>query len=174
MVAACIGEPEEVTASSEGLSEWMLLFRMLQGHEVWTHHGGWVRAFRPVFGPGVDERFEWASSIDPAELPAARRRREQVSAHLAELLGDDTLLCLPTASGIAPLRNAALATVEILRSQAMSLLCIAGLARLPQVNLPLARLDGCPLGLSLVGPRGADQSLLALASTLAARSRPRS
>jgi amidase len=45
-------------------------------------------------------------------------------------------------------------------------LCIAGLARLPQVSLPLAMLDGCPLGLSLIAARGNDTLLLALARKL--------
>ena len=40
---------------------------------------------------------------------------------------------------------------------------IAGLARLPQINLPLAKLGGCPLGLSLVAARGGDTLLLELA-----------
>jgi amidase len=44
----------------------------------------------------------------------------------------------------------------------MCLLCIAGLGGLPQISLPLATLDGCPLGLSLVGRRGADEMLLEL------------
>jgi amidase len=48
----------------------------------------------------------------------------------------------------------------------MSLLCIAGLARLPQVTLPLAQLSGCPLGLSLIGARGTDAMLLALATAV--------
>ena len=34
--------------------------------------------------------------------------------------------------------------------------CRAGLGGLPQVSLPLATFDGCPLGLSVVGWRGAD------------------
>jgi amidase len=29
--------------------------------------------------------------------------------------------------------------------------------------MPLATLDGCPLGLSLIGPRGTDRALIALA-----------
>jgi len=41
-------------------------------------------------------------------------------------------------------------------------------AGLPQINLPLGRTpDGIPVGLSLIGPRGADRQLLALASRLA-------
>ena len=50
----------------------------------------------------------------------------------------------------------------------MSLLCIAGLARLPQV-VPAARdADGCPLGLSLLAGRGNDEMLLALARAVVA------
>jgi amidase len=70
---------------------------------------------------------------------------------------------LPTLPGIAPPCNSAPAATEDLRARAMSLLCIAGLARLPQVTLPLAHLEGCPLGLSLIGARGTDTMLLALA-----------
>ena len=53
------------------------------------------------------------------------------------------------------------------RARALALLCPAGLARLPQVSLPLAQLDGCPLGLSIVAARGADAALLELAGRLA-------
>jgi amidase len=49
------------------------------------------------------------------------------------------------------------------RNQAMCLLCIAGLAGLPQITLPMAQIDGLPLGLSVVGSRGADVTLLSLA-----------
>ena len=52
------------------------------------------------------------------------------------------------------------------RQQAMCLLCIAGPGGLPQVSLPLAMLDRLPLGLSLVGTRGADTALLELARVL--------
>jgi Asp-tRNA(Asn)/Glu-tRNA(Gln) amidotransferase A subunit family amidase len=42
----------------------------------------------------------------------------------------------------------------------------AGLGGLPQLTLPLGTLDGCPLGLSIVGARGTDSALLALAASL--------
>ena len=53
------------------------------------------------------------------------------------------------------------------RARAMALLCTAGLAGLPQITLPLAKLENCPLGLSLVGRRGSDMELLTLAEDLA-------
>ena len=79
------------------------------------------------------------------------------------MLGEGDVLILPTSPRIAPLRGTEQHELEVVyRYQAMCLLCIAGLGGLPQVNLPLAALDGCPLGLSLVGRRGADEMLLEL------------
>ena len=86
---------------------------------------------------------------------------------MANLLRDNAVLVLPTVHTIAPLRNTPPADLDDFRSRAMSLLCIAGLARLPQITLPLATFDGCPLGLSLVAARGNDTLLLELARRIA-------
>jgi len=37
----------------------------------------------------------------------------------------------------------------------------------PQVNLPVAEVDGAPVGLGLIGARGSDEALLELACKLA-------
>ena len=42
-----------------------------------------------------------------------------------------------------------------------------GLAGVPQINLPLGRLDGLPIGLSLIGARGSDEKLVGFARRLA-------
>jgi len=59
-------------------------------------------------------------------------------------------------------RKRAEAELATLFETSPDMLCIAGLARLPQVSLPLATLDGCPLGLSLIAARGNDTLLLDL------------
>jgi amidase len=82
---------------------------------------------------------------------------------MERLLRGNAVLALPSAPGIAPLRNSPAKEIDTLRSRALPMLCIAGLARLPQVSLPLATLAGCPLGLSLIAARGNDTMLLALA-----------
>ena len=43
---------------------------------------------------------------------------------------------------------------------------IAGLGRLPQISIPAGRVEGCPVGLSLIGARGSDALLLDLAGAL--------
>jgi Asp-tRNA(Asn)/Glu-tRNA(Gln) amidotransferase A subunit family amidase len=35
-----------------------------------------------------------------------------------------------------------------------------------QVSLPVAEVDGCPLGLGVIGPRGSDEDLLRLGELL--------
>jgi amidase len=51
----------------------------------------------------------------------------------------------------------------LLRERISCLTCHGGLTGVPQVNLPGATIDGAPVGLSIVGPHGADLDLLAVA-----------
>ena len=48
----------------------------------------------------------------------------------------------------------------------MAITCIAGLAGLPQVSIPLNTPDGLPLGVSLLGPAGSDLALIRFAAEL--------
>jgi len=52
------------------------------------------------------------------------------------------------------------------RARALELLCPAGHAGLPQISLPLASLDGCPVGLSIMGARNCDEDLIHIAVEL--------
>ena len=163
---ALIGKPENVTVGDEPLTQWMDYFRFPQGAEAWEAHGEWIMRVNPQFGPAIQGRFDWARTIAPADVARARARREQIARRMAEMLQGDAVLALPSAPGIALPRNSGPAVVDALRARALPMLCIAGLARLPQVSLPLATLEGCPLGLSLIAARGNDTMLLALAKKL--------
>jgi amidase len=165
-VSALIGKPENVTVGDEPLTQWTDYFRFPQGAEAWAAHGDWIRRVQPQFGPAIKGRFAWAQVIAPADVARARARREEITRRMDELLRDGAVLALPSAPGIALLRNSPAREVDELRSRALPMLCIAGLARLPQVSLPLATLDGCPLGLSLIAARGNDTLLLELAKAL--------
>jgi len=152
----------------EDLTAWMLRFRHIQAREIMQTQGPWIAETRPRFGPEIQERFDWAATVSEADAVEARERREVLADRLTRLLGDDGLLCLPTAPGIAPLCSATSAELVAHRSAVLSLTAIAGLARLPQVTLPLARVAGCPLGLSLIAPAASDEDLLAFAEAFCA------
>jgi len=165
-VAALVGMPEPVTVGDEPITRWMDYFRFLQGAEAWACHGEWITREEPALGPGVKERFAWAPTVSHEDITRARTRREEIARRMAEMLVGRTVLALPSAPGIALLRNSPPKVLDDLRARALPILCIAGLARLPQVSLPLAELDGCPLGLSLIAARGNDTLLLELAGRL--------
>ncbi|PNH09034.1 Amidase 1, partial [Tetrabaena socialis] len=100
-------------------------------------------------------------------LAAANIQRAAIRAHLVSLLGPDGVIALPTTPGPAPPVNTPPAQLDAWRTRLISLTSIAGLAGLPQVHLPLARVDGLPVGLGLIGPPGSDEALLELTEGLA-------
>ena len=170
LAASVVGEQIDKIVSPEGLSSWYETFRVIQAWEIWFNHAAWVQEVNPEFGPGIRERFEWASRVTEQDVEAAKSRRTDIVERIRGLFGEGDVMCLPTSPRVAPPVDAPTDELENrVRAQAMSLLCIAGLAGLPQVSLPLASLDGLPLGFSLVGPWGADRQLLALAQELMAR-----
>jgi amidase len=165
-VSALFGATESMRLSDAGLDAWMNDFRVIQAHEIWATHRQWVSGLNPEFGAGIGERFAWASTITDSDATAATARRAQIRQRMEDLLIDDAVLAIPTTAGIAPLLGTATKELEIWRNRCLGLLCIAGHAGLPQISLPLARQDGCPLGLSLIAARGNDTMLLELARQL--------
>ena len=71
-------------------------------------------------------------------------------------------------ANIAPLLTAGLTEQDAVRQATVGVTAIAGFCGLPEVTLPVARVRGAPVGLSLVGGAGHDRALLALACDAAA------
>ena len=69
---------------------------------------------------------------------------------------------VPSAAGVAPRADATAEEHEAVRDRVIGITSIAGLGGLPQVSLPLARLEAGPVGLSLIAARGQDEQLLDL------------
>jgi amidase len=159
---------ESITLAPQGLPAWREVFRVAQAAEAWQAHGGWISGTDPGFGPGVRERFEAASKLEAAAVVAAAAERALVRTHLGRLLAGGAVLCFPTAPGPAPLRGGDPATLDSYRANALALLCPSGLGGLPQISLPLGRVEEAPVGLSLMAAAGADELLLALAARLLA------
>lgn len=150
------------------LGEWLRRFRRLQMREIWAEQGAWIEANNPKFGPEIAERFaltKAAAATPPGDDAAFRVR---VAARLDDVLGRDGVLLIPTGATIAPPLNMSAAQLAHFRDRTLSLTCIAGLARLPQVQIPAGLVDGAAVGLSLIGARGSDRALLTLAEKVAA------
>jgi amidase len=153
-------DSEWIQISEEGLAEWANTFRIIQGIEIWEEHGEWIRKENPNFGPGIAERFHWTSTLKKSENKFRYELREKIRESLSNLLGEEGLLVIPTAPGAAPLVHLHGEKAEQYRAKTMQLSCIAGLAGLPQVTLPLAKVNGLPIGLSFIANHNQDLKLL--------------
>ena len=141
-------------------------FRYVQGFEAWRSDGELIEDFNLQLGPGVKERFAWSKEVSREQYAEFSAVRADFSARLTALLDNRRALLLPTMPDVAPRLDEPAEAQEDYRNNSINLLCLAGLARLPQVTLPLASRLGAPLGLSLIGPAGSDLSLIRLAAKL--------
>jgi amidase len=161
---ADVVDPEvHVQLSPHRLEDWVEQFSTLRSAEARASLGEWIDRVQPQFGPGIRERFAQTRHIAPEAIEAARAARNQTQRYLDELLGTGNVLCLPTAPLLAPLRSSSDAIMDRYRLQTMKLTSIASVGGLPQISLPVAAWNECPVGLSLIGTRGQDARLLDLA-----------
>ena len=82
---------------------------------------------------------------------------------MRDMLGEDGIAILPSASSLALPRDADARLIENTRNNTFRICCIAGLAGLPQVSIPYLTPAGVPIGVSLMGPAGSDLALIRLA-----------
>ena len=166
-VQSVLGQAEPVEIALESWDAMYWNFRYVQAREAWLTDGPLIERYAPPLGPGVAERFAWSRDVTDDQVNTAREFRTRFKAQLAALLGNDGVLLMPTMPDIAPLRAATDASLEDYRNKAIRMLCVAGLSGFPQLSMPLAKRDGAPLGISLLGPAGSDRSLIALAERIA-------
>jgi amidase len=149
------------------LADWLEVFRIHQGYEIWQTFGSWIVQNQPDFGPGIRERFNAASKISKQDFDRAVQRRSVIRRHLETAIDPTTVLVFPTSPDVAPLRSTPQSDLEVFRNAALTMLCVAGHSGLPQISIPLTTFNKAPVGLSLAGARGTDQRLVALAQTFA-------
>lgn len=141
-------------------------FRKCQAYDSWQALGPWISSRKPDLGPGIKERFAFGESLSKEEFEASTGDRLDMRVKLEEWIGKDGLLVLPTVPSCGPLKSESEETLQAFREQALMLLCLSGNSGLPQITLPLAEVYGAPLGLSLIGPRGSDKRLIAIAKDM--------
>jgi amidase len=110
--------------------------------------------------PDIRDRFELTRSVTVEEHDQSLDYANQLSERFNSLLGNDSLLCIPTTSSLPPHVNASSEELQANRNKTLLLTAIASVARLPQVSIPVPLSSGYKFGLSLIARQGADINLL--------------
>jgi amidase len=148
--------------SARELSEWRDVFRTIQMFEANELHGAWVAQHHSL-GPGIAARFAASSAITQSEVVHARMAHRAFAASLGALLGEGAYLVQPSASGPAPALDLVGEEKDDLRARTLVLTAIGGLLGAPVVSLPLATVDGAPVGVAILGRPGDEDELVRLA-----------
>ena len=165
-LSALMKDVREEVMAPPGLSVWSRAQRTLQPYEAWLTFKAWIDRDNPRLQYSVARNLALASAIPESERQWAALMRDEARARLTWLLPPGTILCMPTTPFPAPRKGLPLATLEPLRARINCLAAHGGLAGMPQVNLPGAHVDGLPVGLSILGARDSDTTLVAVAKAM--------
>jgi amidase len=167
-LAALVRDVREETMAPPGLAAWARAQGTLQPAEAWLTFREWIERDNPRMQWSVARNLLLASTIPESERQRAALVRTEARARLAALLPPGTILCLPTTPFPAPPKGLPVGTLTALRARLLCLAAHGGLTGVPQVSLPGAHVGGLPVGLSVVGARGSDTTLVAVAQAMEA------
>ena len=153
---------DEISLFAGQEQQWLESYRVLQGAEIWTQLGPWISSAKPRFGDKIAPRFADAASITPVDVARYQPIRVLIARRVREALGDGIGLLIPTAPCVALRVGARADEIGAFYRNALTLTSIAGHAGIPQLSLPAGKVEGCPVGLSVLASPGHDRALLDL------------
>jgi amidase len=156
--------------STDGLLEtWLATYNKVSRCEIWSSLGAMLEANQVQLGPTIAANFQLAKKTDRSDLSESITRREAYFGRLNFFLSQFSLICIPTAPRPAPIKG----SIGVNRDKedyfvrAMSLTSVAGIGRLPQISMPVADVNGAPIGLSLLAGHRQDAYLLSMVKQIA-------
>ena len=167
-LAALMKDVRDDLLAPSGLTTWARAQRTLQPWEAWQTFKPWVERDNPRLQYSVARNLAQAAAIPESEREWAALVRSEARARMTWLLPPGTILCMPTTPFPAPLKGQALPALAPVRTRILGLAAHGGLTGVPQVSVPGAKVDGLPVGLSIVGGYGSDAALVAVAKALEA------
>jgi Asp-tRNA(Asn)/Glu-tRNA(Gln) amidotransferase A subunit family amidase len=150
--AGSLGADCEEVELSESLVEAWAWHHTVQYYGMARNYGPLSDYYGPLMSPRLTQHVAEGREIPSAAYKQAVARREVAYAALAPIFVRFDAILTPASPGPAPkgLRYTGDATFNAFWTY----------TGVPCVTLPLLEVDGMPMGVQLVGPRGADGALL--------------
>lgn len=138
--------------------------RVLQTAEIANTIGGWIQENGPEQGPNFQAGYRNVEQFDRSTMSDALNLCEALFSRVAAFTQPGDVFCYPTAPVLAPKRGTLtgsnLNSVLDYYGRTMAVTSFAGVARLPEITIPLAQVNGIPVGLSLAAGHYQDEFLL--------------
>jgi amidase len=164
-LARFVGKSDRKKLSAKPIEKWLRCQAALQGEEAWATFGDWIDRTNPRFGFEVADNFLRGTRTSSEVLAEAQKFRVERRNEFAKNFDRRTVICLPTTPFPAPFAGQPQSRMWELRIPVISLTCIAGILGAPQLTMPVAEVNGLPVGLSIMGLPGSDEMLLTLAAS---------
>jgi aspartyl-tRNA(Asn)/glutamyl-tRNA(Gln) amidotransferase subunit A len=155
----------------DGIDDSRVVWRTIASREFAEAHPALAGRLDEVLDPAIVRDFTAGLAADPAAAHAANDRRAEIARWFAERLTGRDVLVVPSTGYPAPPPEAHEldlgpgGVIDLARVGPGWLTSAVNLAGLPAVSLPAGRSsEGLPFGVSLIGPAGSEERLLALAA----------
>ena len=167
-LGAHIGGTETVAmADGEDLENWSKTIAVFREREGWDTHRDWIERFNPRLQEQNAMRMKLGQNVTDDDVARATVKRAAIRKRLETLLAGGAVLAVPAGPGVAPpVRTGNEATWSLVAKNGR-INSISPLVGLPQISLPLAKVDGLPMGVGLMAWVGNDELLLEIARGLA-------
>ncbi|WP_434360590.1 amidase family protein [Parasalinivibrio latis] len=135
-------------------------YHKLAGRELLMELGEWLDANNIAFHPQTASRIDWYKSLTFKDQVEGNKKRQIITANLLSVFAEDEVLLFPTTPGPAPHNDIGEKEAEEYNDKLSALVSVAELTGCPQLTMPLFKVDGVPLGVSMLAHPGKDKCLM--------------
>jgi amidase len=164
---ARLGPTGEADPVPEGLDRMLAWQNAVRGRETWLTLGGFIETVKPLLDPVTAGRVAATRGFTAEAAAEGNAARRTHTARMHALLAGGAVLVIPTSPCPAPPVAAEQPVYEDVRTRTLRVGIIAAFAGLPELTIPVGKVNGAPVGLSLIAGPGRDLALLELAADLA-------
>lgn len=165
-LAESLGAHTSLELFARNEASWLACYQAVQDLEIDASLGDWIRSARPRFGPSIAARFARLETLDRKRAAQWRAVQHELRRVLDAMFVPDAVLLMPTTPVALLPKDVSGTAIGRFYDDALTMNSIAAIGGLPQITLPFTDEIDRPLALSLIGARGSDRGLLALARDL--------
>ncbi len=156
----------EIPVAFDHVEELDAISAVIATSESWSYHRARLAGYPDLYGRDARLKLHIGALISADDYLLAKRRQSALIADFETLIGPNDILMLPTTLGSAPRLFDRGGKVNFGHWSHVGPNGFANVLRGPVIALPCGMENGLPLSIQLIGRRGSDATVLAIARAL--------